>query len=48
MIFTTFILAAMVLFVGFDTSALSPASLPQPSKRALNRREISHSGEEIL
>lgn len=48
MIFTTFILAAMVLLVGFDTSALSLASLTQPSKRDLNRRESSHSGEEIL
>jgi hypothetical protein len=48
MIFTTFILAAMVLLVGFDTSTLSPASLPQPSKRALNQGEPSHSGEEIL
>lgn len=48
MIFTTFILAAMVLLVGFDTSTSSPASLPQTSKRGLNRSEPGHSAEEIL
>jgi len=48
MIFTPFILAAMVLLVGFDTTTLSPATLPQPSKRDLNRPEPTHAGEEIL